>query len=142
MKRANKSKLKFVEYSAHDSTILGLASLLGLDIDWVGFTGHFLFELYASGSAPPATSNPWDCTGFTTCCCHCYNLYLPGCVHCCLNCCLHHCPHASDATPPSALLPLPDCLSFQNQCNECISQCLIHLNALRYRCNQLIVCIR
>lgn len=50
--RSNKmktSKLRFVEYSAHDSTILALASLLGLDIDWVGFTGHFIFEVYPSG---------------------------------------------------------------------------------------------
>jgi len=40
------SKLRFVEFSAHDSTILALASLLGVDIVNIGFCGNFLFELY------------------------------------------------------------------------------------------------
>jgi len=45
-KKSGKSELKFVHMSAHDSSILAICSLLGIDIEWVGFTGHLLFEYY------------------------------------------------------------------------------------------------
>lgn len=44
------SKLRFVEYSAHDTTLLALASLLGIDIDAPDFMGHIVFELICQRS--------------------------------------------------------------------------------------------
>lgn len=37
--------IRFVEYSAHDTTILAMASFLGVDIVHPSFTGYFAFEL-------------------------------------------------------------------------------------------------
>ena len=52
------SKLRFVEYSAHDTTILALASILGIDIDAPDFLGHFTFELYRRRSRVELPT-PW-----------------------------------------------------------------------------------
>ena len=52
------SKLRFVEYSAHDTTILALASILGIDIDAPDFLGHFTFELYRRRSREELPT-PW-----------------------------------------------------------------------------------
>lgn len=41
-------KLKFLEFSCHDTNVLALAGLLGVTIDAPFFTGHWLLELHKS----------------------------------------------------------------------------------------------
>jgi len=41
-----KTPLRFVEFSAHDTTVLAMASLLGVDIEHPAFTGYWCFELH------------------------------------------------------------------------------------------------
>jgi len=53
------SKLRFMDFSAHDTTLLALASLLGIDIDAPDFTGNFTFELYRKRSRLELPS-PWE----------------------------------------------------------------------------------
>lgn len=44
------SEFEFCEFSAHDTTILAIASVLGITIDSPNFTGYFLFEKYEDGN--------------------------------------------------------------------------------------------
>jgi hypothetical protein len=43
---ANKSELRFVEFSGHDTTLSALANRLGVELPGVGFACHFIFELH------------------------------------------------------------------------------------------------
>ena len=43
--------MRFVQYSAHDTTLLAMAALLGVDIDAPAFTGYWAFELFAPSEA-------------------------------------------------------------------------------------------
>ena len=45
MEDEDNEDIRFVEYSAHDTTVLAMASLLGVDIPHPEFCGYWLFEL-------------------------------------------------------------------------------------------------
>eukprot|EP00940_MAST-03C_sp_MAST-3C-sp2_P000338 g338.t1 len=45
-----KSDLRFVEYSGHDTTLLALASYLGIDVPRPEFCSYWAFELYETSS--------------------------------------------------------------------------------------------
>jgi len=48
-----KLDLRFIEMSAHDTTVCALASLFGVDITHPWFTGHWLFELHEPPQGEP-----------------------------------------------------------------------------------------
>lgn len=43
---SGRSKLRFVEYSCHDTTVAALASSLGVELPGLGFACYFVFELH------------------------------------------------------------------------------------------------
>lgn len=60
--------IRFVEYSAHDTTVLALASLLGVDIDHPEFCGYWLFELRKS------SADDWNVAVYVCVCVCCQTL--------------------------------------------------------------------
>lgn len=48
-----KSQHRFIELSAHDTTVCALAARMGVDIQHPWFTGHWLFELHQRGNEEP-----------------------------------------------------------------------------------------
>jgi len=50
-RRDGRNTFKMVEFSCHDTNVLALAALLGVDVEAPYFTGHWIFELHRPAEA-------------------------------------------------------------------------------------------